>query len=459
VDCVASALARLLEPAVIGGSVETGPETWRMRVSISQLQEIRLFAIQHDRASGSAGTANTTKIRRTARALAAFVVAASAQFHSTSSAHATPASERAVERQSIQVGPQREVTTIGAAAALARAGAVIHVDAGDYVGDTAVWSHNDVSLKAVGGRVRLIANGNSAEGKGIWVVRAERMTVEGFDFTGAMVRDRNGAGIRLERGSLRVSDCSFMRNENGILTSNQPDIVLEIENSEFGYNGANDGQSHNLYVGAIARLSVTGSYFHHALRGHLLKSRAATNFVSYNRLTEERDGRASYELEFPNGGVSYVIGNIIQQSPATENPHLVSVGAEGYKWPHNALYLVSNTLIDNRQSNGIFLRVNPGGISVKVINNLLVGKAILDIGVAAVFRNNANVDIADFANLAEGDFRLNADSRVVGRIGDAGTANGVSLQPSREYLHPARSVALQAPPTQLGAVQALKSKR
>jgi hypothetical protein len=95
-----------------------------------------------------------------------------------------------------------------------------------------------------------------------------------------------------------------MHNENGILTGNQADTVLEIEDSEFGYNGANDGYSHNLYVGSIARLSVTGSYFHHAAIGHLLKSRAAINYVTYNRLTDEVDGTASYELELPNGGIA-----------------------------------------------------------------------------------------------------------------------------------------------------------
>ena len=119
------------------------------------------------------------------------------------------------------VGASREVKTIAAAAGLARDGATVEVDAGDYVGDTAVWTQNDISLRAVGGRVRLIAAGKAADGKGIWVVRGERMVVEGFDFSGAAVPDRNGAGIRLDRGSLRVRDCSFTHNEMGILTNSR----------------------------------------------------------------------------------------------------------------------------------------------------------------------------------------------------------------------------------------------
>ena len=44
----------------------------------------------------------------------------------------------------------------------------------------------------------------------------------------------------------------------------------DIEGSEFSENGAGDGYSHNLYVGAILKLRVTGSYFHHARIGHRL---------------------------------------------------------------------------------------------------------------------------------------------------------------------------------------------
>src|SRR5262249_53061281 len=159
------------------------------------------------------------------------------------------------------------------------------------------------------------------------------------------VADHNGAGIRLESGKLTVRRCTFLNNEEGMLVSNQPDIVLEIEDSEFGRNGYGDGQSHNLYVGMISRLSVKGSYFHHAKIGHLLKSRARENLIFYNRLTDEPGGSASYELEFPNGGFAVVMGNLIEQGSETDNSTIVSFGAEGYKWPRNELYLVNNTIV------------------------------------------------------------------------------------------------------------------
>jgi hypothetical protein len=304
----------------------------------------------------------------------------------------------------LRVGPSRALSTIAAAARVAMDGDTVEVDAGEYIGDVAVWAKNNLTLKAVGGRVKLVANQMAAEQKGIWVVRGEKIVVQGFDFTGATVPSRNGAGIRFEKGSLLVRDCTFIANENGILTGNQNDARLEIENSEFGQNGFGDGQSHNVYVGEIAYLSVSGSYFHHAKVGHLLKTRAAVNDIRYNRLTDEADGQASYELEFAAGGVAYVVGNIIQQSPQTNNPHLVSYGAEGYKWPTNELYLINNTLIDDRAGSGVFLRVRPGAGTVRVENNLMVGAGSFDLAAAGGTGENFRGDEKSFV----GDFRAPA---------------------------------------------------
>jgi hypothetical protein len=359
----------------------------------------------------------------------------------------------AASRQRLQVGPQRAIKTVAEASRIAAAGAVIEIDAGDYVGDVATWTLDGVGLRAVGGRVRLIANGAAAEGKAIWVVRARGIAVEGFDFEGAAVASRNGAGIRLEAGSLRVRDCSFVRNEMGLLTNNDPETELDIENSEFAHNHRPDGHNHNLYAGTIRRLTVTGSYFHHGYFGHLLKSRAAINYIAYNRLTDEAGGSASYELEFPNGGLAYVIGNIIQQGPLTENPHLVSYGAEGYRWPVNEIHLVHNTLVDDRAEPGMFLRVQPGDTIVRIVNNLLVGRERWDVGPDATMQANARLNRDDIGTSATDSYRPKAGTAAAMRPVASGSVHGLSLTPDREYLHPRRTRALRAPPSIAGALQ------
>lgn len=288
----------------------------------------------------------------------------------------------------IQVGPTRAIKTIAEAARLVSPGGIVEVDSGDYPGDVAVWRQDQVWVRAVGGRVRLLAQGAAAEGKGIWVVRAQGMRVEGFDFEGASVPARNGAGIRFERGSLLVRDCRFLHNEMGLLTGNDTSTVLEVQDSEFAHNHRPDGHNHNLYVGRIARLSVRGSYLHHARTGHLLKSRAAFNEIRDNRITDEAGGSASYELEFAEGGVAHVVGNLIAQSPDTQNQVLISYGAEGYRWPRNELLLERNTLVNPLPAGGVFLRVAPGSVVVRATHNRLVGAGRLDTAGPGAYSDN-----------------------------------------------------------------------
>jgi hypothetical protein len=352
----------------------------------------------------------------------------------------------------LEVGPNKELKTLSAASMLAKDGDLIEVEAGDYVADVAIWKQSEIVIRARNGRVRLVASGAAAEAKAIWVVRGGKLTVEGFDFVGAKVKDKNGAGIRLEKGRLSVVDCGFFDNENGILTGGDAESTLEIQNSEFGNNGHGDGQSHNLYVGAIAMLKVTGSYFHHARVGHLLKSRAAQNLIYYNRLTDETGGRASYELEFPAGGLAYVVGNIIQQSSTTENPNVVSFGAEGYRYPENRLYLVNNTLVDLRPRGGAFLRIKPGG-EVIGANNLLLGTATLESAGPGEYKNNFNVDFDDFVRAVREDYRLKPGSALIGRAVVLNPVGVVSLTPRADYHHPRSIRQLRAGPLNPGALQ------
>jgi hypothetical protein len=356
---------------------------------------------------------------------------------------------------SLRVGTRHALKTIAQAARVATPGATIEVDAGDYIADVAVWNQDDVTVRAVGGRVRLLAQGAAVERKGIWVVRANRMQAEGFDFEGAAVPDRNGAGIRLESGSLLVRDCKFAYNEMGLLTNHDPRCTLDVQNCEFAYNQRPDGHNHNLYVGRIARLTVTGSYFHHAHIGHLLKSRAAVSQIFYNRITDEADGTGSYELEFPNGGQAYVVGNLIAQSTRTQNRHLISFGAEGYRWPRNALHLVHNTLVNPLPLGGRFLRVATGANALQAFNNLLVGPGMLEAAGPGDYRDNFPAQPEDFAQAGAFDYRLKQGSRLAGRANDPGWADGQSLRQEREYVHPRSTRALDGTAHNPGAMQHL----
>ncbi|MCZ4313792.1 hypothetical protein O4H66_10315 [Comamonadaceae bacterium G21597-S1] len=357
----------------------------------------------------------------------------------------------------LHVGPSRETRTLADAARIARPGTTIEVDPGNYHADVAVWLHDNVTLRAPRGRARLVAHGAAAEGKGIWVVRANGMRVEGFDFEGCRVPSRNGAGIRLDRGSLHVKDCSFRFNEMGLLTNNDPGTSLMVEDCEFAHNLRPDGHNHNLYAGQIARLTVVGSYFHHAHVGHLLKSRARMNRIFYNRLIDEPGGTASYELEFPNGGVAHVVGNLIGQNPETENAHLISFGAEGLKWPRNELQLIHNTLLNPLATGGVYLRVAGGADTIVARNNLLLGTGTLESAGAGDYRNNLHAQAQDFAQADAFDLRLRSDSELIGKLMPLADATEAEMTPDREYVHPRSTRAFRGTPHNPGAQQSTVS--
>jgi len=292
----------------------------------------------------------------------------------------------------LRVGPGEAITRIADAARLARDGDIVEILPGEYRGDVATWPQKQLTIRGIGQRPVLIADGRSAEGKAIWVIRNGNIRIENIEFREARVSDKNGAGIRFERGKLTVRNCRFIDNENGLLTANFGDAELIIENSEFSRNGAGDGQSHNIYVGSIASLTISGSRFHAAKIGHLIKSRARLSDIRYNFIYDGAGGKASYEVEFPNGGTAILIGNIIGQSATTENPVVVSFGAEGKTWHESSIALIHNTLINDYFPGAWFLRVHKDKFStppkVYAINNLTVGLGIFTMGANGEFHGN-----------------------------------------------------------------------
>lgn len=355
----------------------------------------------------------------------------------------------------LRVGPGQAYSTIRAASLAAKDGDIVEIQAGQYVGDVAVWLQTRLTIRGVGGRAQIVANGASVEGKGIWVIRNGNFLVENIEFTGARVPDRNGAGIRFENGTLTVRNSIFKYNENGILTANNATQVLTLEGCEFGHNGYGDGYSHNLYAGKIGRLTVTGSYFHHARHGQLLKSRAKENFIINNRLTDETGGLASYELSFPNGGLAYVVGNIIQQSATSPNGHIVTFGEEGIGWPQNQIYLVNNTIVNDRTAGGTTLRV-ASGTQIKAMNNLLLGNTTtIEAAGSGQYASNPKAALSDFANAPGFDYQLRSTSPYAGKAVDPGVANSFSLRPTKEYVFPWMTRAVRPAPYSLGALQTL----
>jgi hypothetical protein len=358
----------------------------------------------------------------------------------------------------IHVGPGELVKTIAEAAQLARDNDVVEIAGGVYRGDVTTWLQKRLTIRGVGQRPVLEAAGRDAEGKAIWVIRNGDFTISNIEFRGARVADGNGAGIRFEKGKLRVVDCAFFDNQNGILTANFKDAQLEIDSSLFAQAPRQASPlPHLLYVGRIALLRVVNSRFHGGYFGHLLKSRARVSDVRYNLLVDGEDGSASYEAEFPNGGQVTLVGNVLSQSRTTENPTVLAYGAEGQVWPENYLRVVHNTFYSAGLMPSRFLHVFSDKFAspptVMTRNNLLAGVGAFTANLVGKHQGNYFVPTMVMGEPAVMDFTLSADSWLRGSVEPLGAELG-NLQPAFEQAVPGRVTPIY-PPQQWapGAVQ------
>ena len=359
----------------------------------------------------------------------------------------------------LRVGSGQEYARIADAAKAARDGDIVEILPGEYRGDVATWRQKQLTIRGVGDRPVLIADGRIEQGKAIWVIADGNFLIDNIEFRGARAADDNGAGIRFERGRLEVLNSVFIDNQNGILTANFDDAELVIRDSLFA-QAPRQEQSlpHLLYVGRIARFEISGSRFHQGYRGHLLKSRARYNDIRYNLLYDGPQGEASYEIDLPNGGLAFVVGNIIGQSAATQNPTVVAYGAERNAWPESALYLAHNTLLSDRHTGTLFLRTWPDRLpentAVVGINNLSVGLGSLTLANAGDYRGNLPLPPGGLEDPDTLDFRPLGASLLRRLTSPAGSARGVSLQPEAEFALPIGTRPIKPPAQWLpGALQ------
>ena len=346
-----------------------------------------------------------------------------------------------VAKATMVVGPGEKVGTLTDAARLAKDGEVIEIRPGSYRGQPALWTQDNLLIRGAGQRPVMIGDGQSGEDKAIWVVRGGNVRIENIEFRGARAADGKGAALRFEKGRLSVHACRFADNELGIVTGSLAGMALEIADSEF-VDAPRDGRAahHLLDIGAIGNLVVRGSRFQNGFLGDLVRSRARENFVLYNMLADGAGGKASYELDFPNGGIAYVIGNVIGQSEGTDNPGVVGYGGEGPLWPENALYLSHNTLLNDRHAGSSLSASNakfPAGMEVWAINNLTVGNGDFYRPAQGRFEGNRSVGRGELIEYGGLPVRLTSMSPLRGSVRPPGNAGTVDLLPNAEFTFPA----------------------
>lgn len=298
-----------------------------------------------------------------------------------------------VSAAKLHVGPDKTFKTLGAAVKASQANDTILIDSGTYENDFSVI-RRPITIKSVGGKARLNASGLIPNGKAILVANAN-LAIEGLIFSNARVADRNGAGIRHQKGALAVQNCFFEGNENGILTSSDPNGSVVIQNSRFIGNGHGGGYSHGIYIGKIGSLTVRNSFFAGTKVGHHIKSRAQTTTISETTL-DDGDAASSYAIDLPNGGTNVVRGNTFIQRMNPENDIIISIGT---KTLHGSSSLVveGNQFL-NFASRGTAIR-NAMSEPVLIRANSFFGPLVIVRGPA---KQDDNVVFADVPERVEG---------------------------------------------------------
>ena len=338
------------------------------------------------------------------------------------------------------VGPAGAPMSMTDALRQAQDGDTIELMPGDYRGGVVI-ENRKLTIRGMGKRPVVDGEGKAGSAKALWLVRGGEVTIENLAFRGARSTDGEGAGVRMEGGRLRLRLCQFHDNEFGVLATSVEGAELTIENSEFGLAPKVVGGLHHLLnVGRIAKLSISGSRFQQGFEGHLIKTRARENLITYNFIHDGQRGGASYEIDIAAGGLATVIGNVIGQGADSQNPVVVAYGTEGPGWDKNQLLMAHNTLINYAWTPAWFLRVlhdrmrEP--VEVVAINNLIVGTGLFWPGATGHFEGNRPATRGMLRDAETYAFELEPDSMWRHSGVDPRNVKGHDLSPKAEFEWP-----------------------
>ena len=296
-----------------------------------------------------------------------------------------PARAHPAEGRVWRVGPGLALTRVADALRQAGDGDTVEILPGTYPGDVAVITQRRLTVIGLGQRPLLLADGRHAQGKAIWVVDGGDIRIDNIAFRGARVPDGNGAGIRLQAGTLHLHRCTFADHQMGLLTSDDAASELHIHDCDFSDAPPNPGSlPHLLYVGRIGRFNLHCSRLWHGRDGHLVKSRARQTMLIDNLIDDAALGSASYEIDLPNGGRAHLEGNTVVQRAHSQNPVMLSYGAEGQPWADSRLTLHNNTFVNHLPAGGWFVRVwadrLPADTAVRSEHNRFLGPGSVALG-------------------------------------------------------------------------------
>lgn len=187
--------------------------------------------------------------------------------------------------------------------------------------DCAVQTAGEISyLAAEPGKA--VFDGGTCEGKAALVLRGRAATVSGLVFQNMRVPDFNGAGIRIEKGNLTVTQSWFKDSQEGILSGNDTAARIVIDKSTFTRLGTCEGPggcAHSIYIGNYGHLRVTRSRFEEGRGGHYVKVRAKRVEVASSSFDDTKGRATNYMIDLSDGAIGQITNNWFVQGQDKEN--------------------------------------------------------------------------------------------------------------------------------------------
>jgi hypothetical protein len=318
-------------------------------------------------------------------------------------------------------------------------GDIIELLPGDYT-ERLLIQDRRLTIRGVRGSEppRVVGGGQPVAARALWTIQGGEVLLENLEFRGARSNDGAGAAVRQEGGRLVLRRCRFFDNEHGLVALNDPQAEVQVEGGVFGMAPRVVGGLHHLVtIGRIGRFSVTGTRFQQGFEGHLLKTRARETLIAYNFIHDGLRGGASLEIDIALGGDATVIGNVIGQGSASQNPVLLSYGSEGAAWDLNRLRVAHNTFINHGWMPAWFLRVHrkalPPGVELVAVNNLLVGGGVFEWVNEGLFEGNRHATRGALADVVTNAFELPPSSGLRGQGADLRALGRPQLLPAAEF--------------------------
>ena len=185
----------------------------------------------------------------------------------------------------------------------------------------------------------------ACEGKAALVLRGRGASVQGIVFSHIEVGDGNGAGIRIEKGPLAVSNAMFLDSQSGILSAEDPNGTVTVDHSTFSGlgNDPTGNGAHGIYMGRYKSLRVTACRFERGQGGHYVKTRAPYVEVLDSSFDDSHGHSTNYMIDLSNGAKGRIAGNEFVFGPDKDNHStLITVAPEGAKNDSSGLVVENN---------------------------------------------------------------------------------------------------------------------